>query len=341
VIHVQEIKFKGSYYDIGYNNGKYLIPEKENGFPPKFSQEFLEKSKAYEKVVKDYCPGLLDEMQGMAESSGVDYQELVTFEITPFRIPTQCLNIAIAGKHTKSGKPLFVRNHEWLEEDDKNLRVVTTHPKGKLASYGFTFHWPLLSRYGGTNEAGLTLSSAAGTFHCNKPGIMLNVAMRWILDNFKTTEEAVEFLEAMPKVWGVNYLLIDKNNAIAKLETHPENTVVTYPDNGFDMTTMYFEHEDMKKYKQDQPGVVKYCESRRKFLDKWFAENKGNITEDSIIEILKNCDNPLHYHDKAPNGTYGTCWSWMISPMEKDAFISTGPPCKNEFKSYTIDYTFT
>jgi predicted choloylglycine hydrolase len=337
---MQEFRFKGSYFDIGLEAGKQLIAEKSRGFPPKFAQEYKEKSKAWEKVVNDYCPGLLDEMQGMSESLGIDYQELVTFEITPFRIPTQCLNIVIPSKYTKSGKPLFARNHEWLEEDSENLRVITAHPKGKLASYGFTFHWPLLSRYGGTNEAGLTMSSTAVSFYYNKPGIMLNVAMRWVLDNFKSTEEAVEFLKEMPKAWGISYILIDKNDSMAIIETHPDNTVITYPDIGYAMNTMYFEHADMKEYQQNQPeGKIKYCEKRRIFLDNWFAENKGNISEESIIKILKNCENPLHYHDKAPNGIYGTCWTWMISPLEKEALISTGPPCKNEFKKYEIDFS--
>lgn len=339
---MKEIRVKGSYYDIGLFNGKQLIAEKIKGFPPKFSQENLEKSKAYEKEVKNYCPGLLDEMQGMAESSGVDYQTLVAFELTPYRLKPQCLVFGITGEHTHSSKSMLVRNHEWLEEDGEALIVLTIKPDKKIASYGFTFNWPLLSRYGGINEAGLAISSATASFKNSGPGIMLNIATRWILDNFKTTEEAVDFIKEMPKVWGINYMIIDKNEALAKIEAHREKTLVTYPEKGFDMITLTYEAAEMRKLHPDEsPNVLKLFDKRRKFLDNWFAVNKGKITEEKIVEILKDCENSLHYHDKAPNGTYGTCWSWIVSPQKDEALISTGAPCKNEFKSYNIDYTFT
>ena len=273
---MKEIKFNGSYYDIGFNNGKQLIAEKEKGFPPKFSQENLEKSKAYEKEVKDFAPGLLEEMHGMAESSGVDYQTLIAFEFTPYRLKPQCLVFGITGEHTKSGKPFLVRNHEWIEEDGENLQVLTIQPNKKLASYGFTFHWPLVSRYGGINEAGLAMSSASASFENSGPGIMLNVATRWILDNFKTTEEAVEYIQEMPKVWGTNYMIIDKNETLAKIEAHREKTLVTYPK-GFDMITMTYETAEMRKlHPNESPNILKLFDTRRKFLDNWFAENKGS-----------------------------------------------------------------
>lgn len=338
---MKEIKFKGSYYDIGYNNGKYLIPEKKNGFPPKFSQENLEKSKAYEKELQKFTPDLLEEIRGVADGCGVDFQEILAFEFTPYRLKPQCLVFAITGEHTKSDNPLLVRNHEWLEEDSKNLRVLTIKPSKKLASYGFTFSWSLTSRYGGINEAGLAISSASASFQYTSPGLMFNASKRWILDNCKTTEEAVEFIKDIPKVWGTNYLMIDKNETIAKLETHKEKTIVTYPKD-FDMITMTYEAPEMRKlHPNESPNVLKLFDDRRKFLDNWFAENKGSITEESIYEILRDCENKLHYHDKAPNGTYGTCWSWIVSPKSDTALISLGPPCKNEFSSYTIDYNFS
>lgn len=338
---MQEIKFKGSYYNIGLNNGKQLLAEKQKGFPPKFSQENLEKSKAYEKEVKDYAPGLLEEMQGMSESSGVDYQTLIAFEFTPYRLKPQCLVFGIKGKHTKSGKPLLVRNHEWIEEDGENLRVLTIQPTNKLASYGFTFHWPLVSRYGGINEAGLAMSSASASFVNSGPGIMLNVATRWILDNFKTTEEAVEYIKEMPKVWGTNYLLMDKNETLAKIEAHREKTLVTYPKD-FDFITMTYGNSEMRKlHPNESPNILKLYDDRKKFLENWFAENKGSITEESVKEIFMDCENSLHYHDKVSYGTSGTCWAYIISPKSNDALISQGPPCKNGFSPYTIDFDFS
>jgi predicted choloylglycine hydrolase len=228
-----------------------------------------------------------------------------------------------------------------MEEESKYLTICTVHPKGKLASYGFTFHWPLLSRYGGINETGLAISGATTSFRNKGPGVMVNVAIRWILDTFKTTEEAVAFIEDIPKVWGNNYIIIDRHNTLAKIEAHREKTLVSYSTTGFDMVSLTNEAPEMRQLNQDEePAMIKQFENRRRFLDQWFAYNKGTITEETIINALAPCENSLHYHEKTAQGTLGTCWSWIVSPHSNEALISQGPPCKNAFKPHTIDYTF-
>lgn len=338
------VNSNGLYYDIGLNNGKILIDQKNKGFPPKFSRENLEKSKAYMKMVDDYCPDLLDEFRGMAESSGADYQSIIALECTPFRLKPQCLVFGITSEHTKSGDSLLVRNHEWAEDEAEYLTICTIHPKGKLASYGFTYLWPLVSRYGGTNEAGLTLSGASTNFTNAGPGVIMNIAMRWVLDNFRTTEEAVEFIEEIPKVWGTNYIIIDKNNKLAKIEAHREKTLVVYPENGYDMISLVFEDPEMRKLTPNESQeLIDLFETRKNFLDSWFIENKSKITKNMIIDVLQNCDYKLHAHNYNKDGTKGkswTCWSWIASPESDEVLISTGAPCKNEYKPYKINYSF-
>jgi predicted choloylglycine hydrolase len=339
---MNEVRSQGSYYEIGLHNGKQLIDQKKQGFPPTFSKENLERAKPYGDAVQTHCPGLLDELQGTAESCDVDYPTLVAFELTPYRLQPSCLVFAVTGDHTASGRSLFVRNHEWMEEESKYLTVCTVHPKGKLASYGFTFSWPLLSRYGGINKAGLAISGATTSFKNKGPGVMMNVAMRWILDTFKTTEEAVEFIKEIPKVWGNNYLIIDRHNTLVKIEAHREKTLITYTDTGFDMVSLTNEAPEMRELNKDEePHMIEQFEVRRRFLDQWFAEHKGSITEQTIIDVLKPCENPLHYHEKTSQGTLGTCWSWIVSPQSHEVLISQGPPCKTPFKPQTIEYTFS
>ena len=340
---MQEIKLKGSYYDIGRKCGEILIPQKEKGYPPKFSTTNIENSKPYEKEVAKFAPEILEELKGVAEGCSVDYQVLVANELTPFRINPKCLVFAISAEQTNSGKPILVRNHEWLEEDSENLAIMTVQPKGKLASYGFTFNWPLTTRYGGINEAGVAISGATTTFVNSDPGIMLNVAIRWVLDNCKSTEEAVEFLEKIPKVWGISYLIIDKNSTIAKVEAHRKKTHTHYSSNGFDYTTFLFSTPEMQEYNEEHrvSYISEQFNARKKFLLDWYAKHKGDVDEEKIIAALKDCDNNLHYHRKRNYGTEGTCWSYILYPGVNESLISTGPPCKNDFKPFKIDYDFT
>ena len=157
VIVVYEVKLSGSYYDVGLKIGKML--KKDKRLLPKFSKENIVKSMEYEKEVRTYAPELLEELQGIADGSGVDYSVIAAHELSPYRLQPSCLVMAISGDYTHSRLPVLARNHEWIEEDSEYLTLCYTKPKGKMYSLGFTFHWANMSRYGGVNEAGLAIFS--------------------------------------------------------------------------------------------------------------------------------------------------------------------------------------
>ena len=331
---MQKIEAKGSHYEIGLKLGEYLEKEKTiSGYPPVYSKDVLEKSHAYEDIVKKYAPGLLEENRGISDYLDIDYYVPLTLELTPHRFETSCLVFAISGEHTKSGNPILARSHEWKEEDSENLRLCYIEPEGKLKSLGFAFSWTLVSRYGGINEAGVALASAASSFENNGPGIIVNIATRWILDNCKTTEEAVSFIEKMPKVWGETYVIVDKENTIAKVESHANKTNVTYSKSGFAFNSLHYDSPEMQHLvSQEDKDLFKEPFSKRMtFINEWFKQNKGRIDDKLIQEALKS-----HEHDMCYHGPIGLelCWSYLLKPIEKKALVCAGRPCKNEFKEF-------
>lgn len=320
---------KGSHYEIGRQLGEIL--KKTGGYPPKYDEETKAKAKPYEEQVGQYCPGLLDEFRGIADSLGIDYYTPITLETTPYRfIFSNCVVIAVSGEHTESGQPILAHNQEWMARDSKNLRLCRTNPEGKLASLGFTFHWPLVSRYGGINEAGLAITSTSADFTITGPGIMLNIANRWVLDTCETTDEAVEFLESMPKVWGETYILIDRHNTIAKVEAHGKKTVVTYTDTGFDFNSLLYDSPEMQAYiTQDRlDGLGELVDGRRKTLHQWFAENKGSINDDLLTETLSSHEQNFCKHDIEG---LEICWSYLLKVGDNKALVCQGAPCENEY----------
>ena len=334
---MHEVSLSGSYYDIGLKTGKML--EKDKGLLPKFSKEKIEKGMEYEREVRKYAPELLEELQGIADGSGVDYSVLAAFELSPYRLQPACLVMAISGDYTRSSLPILARNHEWIEEDSKDLTLCYTKPKGKMSSLGFTFHWLNMSRFGGINEAGLAISSTTTAFVNSGPGVMFNIAKRWILDNCRTVEEATEFLEKIPKTWGMAYLMIDRSSTIAKVEAHREKTKATYTDNGFDFVTLRFDSPEMEKYnEQDERAdwALGMYSARKPFLMNWFRQNKPNIHNEMVVDALKNHEHKMCTHDYDGQVHYGICWSWILSPRRKKAAVCAGPPCKNSFKDFDI-----
>jgi predicted choloylglycine hydrolase len=322
---------------MGRSIGKHFKKEFTSikGFPPKFSKEKLNQSLEFKNEVVKYTPELLEELQGIAEGSEIDYNILVANELTPYRLQPSCLVMAISGEHTQSGLPILARNHEWIEEDSQYLTICYTKPQKRIQSFGFTFMTLNMSRFGGINKAGVAISSTSTSFVNSGPGVMLNVTTRWILDNCETTEEAATFLKKIPKTWGTAYLIIDKNNTIAKVEAHREKTKITYSNDGFGFVTLLFDSPDMEQYNQIDE-LTKLYYPRKEFLTQWFDQYKGKITTKTIIKALQDHDHSMcsHYSDGQVN--YGICWSWIVKIGKVDAHICAGPPCKNDFITHSI-----
>ncbi len=326
---IKSIELSGSHYEIGLKMGEIL--RSTQGYPPTYPDQALEKSHPYEEQVKIFAPDLIDEFRGIADSLGIDYYIPVTLEASPYRFETtSCLVMAISGAHTQDGRPVLARNHEWAEKESENLLLCYTKPDGKLRSLGFTYSWPLVSRYGGINEAGLALSSASATFENTGPGIMLNLATRWVLDTCETTTEAVAYLEKMPKVWGETYIVIDKENTIEKAEAHRKRTKVTFTNTGFDFNTLLYDSSEMQQYlnQKDTDGLIAYASARRSFLNQWFPHNKGNITADLILNALGNHEHKMCVHEPAGPEI---CWSYLLTIGAETARVCAGRPCKNEY----------
>jgi predicted choloylglycine hydrolase len=307
------------------------ILKRTNCYPPKYPQDILEKSHAYEEQVGIFAPDLLDEFRGIADALEIDYYIPITLETTPYRFQmTSCVVLAISGEHTQSDMPVLAHNQEWMERDSENLRVCYTRPEGKLSSLGFTFHWPLVSRYGGINEAGLAFSMASASFVNSGPGVMLNMAARWILDTCSITEEAVAYLENIPKVWGETYLIFDKENTIAKVEAHKERTMVTYSETGYGWNSLMYDSPGMQPYldKERIASFGEFASTRKAFLDQWFSQHKGKITDEAITDFLKNHEHKMCYHDLEG---LEICWSYLLKIGESDSLLCVGSPCKNPY----------
>ena len=332
-----EQRVKGTYHEMGLSIGKQFRDEFSNieGFPPKFSQKNLDLSLKFENEVKIHTPDLLGELDGIAEGSKVHYNTLVANELTPYRLQPSCLVMAISGDHTQIGLPVIARNHEWIEEDSQYLTLCYTSPKNKIQNFGFTFMTSNMSRYGGVNEAGVAISGATTSFVNSGPGVMFNIAIRWILDNCETTEETVAFLKRIPKTWGIAYLIIDKNNTIAKVEAHREKTKVTYSEEGFEFVTLGFDSPEMKKFNQIDRYTRLY-NPRKEFLTQWFDQHKGKITPKVIIRALQNHDHSICDHFTDNRFNYGTCWSWIIPIGKLEGLVCVGPPCKNRFEKHSM-----
>lgn len=318
------IRVKGSYYDMGLQFGKSL-KEWHRQFSP--SEELLEFARGCETAAKRYAPGILDELRGVADSSGTSYESLISTNLAPAAM-YGCTVFAVNGDATSDGSPIFASQMDWMREDIEALHTIHAAPEDGYKSVGFSFGD--IGRYGGQNETGLTIGSAyvgmySGT---RKPGIRLNVSQRWILDNFSTTEEAVDYLTKIPHTEPTNFLVADSYGTIARVETCPERTSARYLEEGIEVVTTHFLLDDMKPLDKGWPEDNVFYEFYRR-SENWFEQNKGSISLDKAKAFCSDKDKGICLY--ADDWQEITIWSFIARTKPAAIEISPGPPCNVEY----------
>jgi predicted choloylglycine hydrolase len=192
-----KLELEGSYYEIGLTIGKKCRNLVSSYYSAECSKDKIDFAYECQRLVEEYYPELLEELQGIADGGGFNYENLTSSELSAGLKPN-CTLFAVSSKCTKNGSPLFARSMDWFQDALKFSAIFVTKPTQKLASLGFSETF--LGRLGGVNEAGLAIGEASTCWGNLQLGIINGIAIRWTLDTCRTAHEAVSFLQKIPYI---------------------------------------------------------------------------------------------------------------------------------------------
>ena len=324
------LTLKGTYTEIGLQFG-LLLKGSFNAFPASEAKRGF--TRECEAITREHCPGIVDEIEALSSAAELDPELMKAFILT-LGLEPGCSVLALSGDHTVDGTPVFARNYDWDANFQDYFTPIKAEPTGGLTSLSFTDH--MVGRYGGTNEAGLAAAITAIPAYTGKPtpGIRMNIATRWILDHHTTTQEAAQWLADIPHQWAHNFLLADPTGTLARVETAPQRTRITYSDT-FIATTNHYHHPDMKPLENPDYDYTN-THTRYTNIENWQKANPDNVTPHQIKRLLSDHDTGVcdHYEHQGVKG--GTIWSWIAPLGKRKAHVCQGPPCSNPYQ--TIDY---
>ena len=349
---MNNLNLQGSYYEMGTQLGKMLKGRLEL---PEATTKKLDWASSCESVMKQYTPELLEELQGIADAANLDKSRLNAIilydcsNVKDFYTTTSprqhCTVFVIPSEHTESEKPVIARNYDWLTEVQEYFAMYRIQPTQKEQSVLFTDHY--VGGFGGVNEAGLACGCTIAAYYSGdiKPAIMINMAVRWILDSFQNTEDAVAFLEEVPISEGSMFLIADKHGVSARVEATPVKVITTYTQDEFLIATNHFQSKEMQKLehkitKENAHTTI----TRFEGITHWYNTQKKPISIDSIKSILRDheygvCDHQqgVSYNEdgvRESEDLAATLWSWIATLGTNEIEICVGSPCKND---YTIE----
>ncbi|TFG00604.1 MAG: hypothetical protein EU542_07925, partial [Promethearchaeota archaeon] len=310
---------------------------------PPSTKETIEFAQECKPIVKKFCPGIIKEIAGLVEGGGFDPLQLDAFilalgkdmvdegrKLRRKRRDFGCTSFAISDENNLENRPIFARNYDWMESFAKFFTVVRCYPVEGISNLSFTDH--PIGRYGGINNEGLAISIQAFPEYTPDwvPGIRTNIIARWILDKCKNTLEALKFLEKIPHMCGHNYLVADRNNNLARIETAAEEIVITEAENGFIATTNHAISPQMKKYTNQQFRFEDSVERYNRVL-KWYEKMKGKVSLDSIKQILSDREHGVCSHYEFEGEITSTIWSWISVLGCDEIEICDGSPSINDY----------
>jgi len=332
---MHQVEIRGSYEQMGRQQGR---PLKQIGltFPPP-DQKMLRFARQCEEKVEQYAPELLDEMQGLAQAAGLDYETLMTMILTaPYdpkdvHVPS-CTVLAVAPGRTADGQPIVGRNYDYFHDvSEEPATTYRTYPEGRYASLGNCDIW--VGREDGLNEAGLFVGIASCFLPGLQPGLTFWLIVRLLLDRCATVDEGLALIHDVPHAASFTYLLADRSGTAVVVEPTVEEIEVRTPQDGLLVMT---NHTVCPAWAGKENFVPPDSHPRYDRLHELLGGN-GLVDTEAVNQALSDheclvCSHGAHFPDRK----FGTLWFVVGRPGERQLDIAAGRPCQAEYRTVSF-----
>jgi hypothetical protein len=328
---MHQIELRGSYEEMGRQQGR---PLKGMILPPP-DPKMLRFAKQCEEVVGQYAPELLDEIRGLAEAAEVAYDTLMTMILTapfdPVEVPG-CSVLAVMPERTADGRPIVGRNYDYFHGiSEEPATTYRTYPNGRYASLGDCDIW--VGREDGLNEAGLFVGMASTFLPGVQPGPTFWLIVRMILDRCATVDEGLELIHSVPHTGSWTYLLADRSGKAVVVEPTIEGIELRYPEDGLLVMT---NHAICPAWAGRENFVPPDSNPRYNRLRELLGGDKVIEVED-VKQAMRDheglvCSHGAHFPDRK----FGTLWSVVGRPGERQLDIAAGFPCQAEYRTVSL-----
>jgi predicted choloylglycine hydrolase len=343
----QHVILEGTAYEVGQQQGEILKrqdPEAARWYasgktePRKLGFKDFEELQAF---YEEYCPGITDEIQGLADGLGVKPDKLPLYS-PPIYQPGNCSQFAVLSSVTDDKHVYVGRSYEYNQRQN-DFRLCTVRIKGKTQHTEFTEF--LLGRDDGMNDHGLCVTfSGGGTFkrEPTKKGFNFFLVVRTLLDNCKTVAESVEHLKKTPVSGYWNFLITDKNNNAALMQFFDGEYGVRQISRDSTeqclFSTNHYVLPNMVKYqKYAGDWILKNSKKRFELINATLTHAAPNIAKEDIRNLLSKeiydgvCG---HYY----TDYFGTLFSIIYDLTDLKADICFGAPTHNDWqKPFSLD----
>lgn len=321
--------------------------EKRYGInPDKYIEEFIKRTN-FTKAIKKWTPDLLEEVRGIAEGSGQNFNTIYRMQLVDegwwYSIYNRsnidisklqkCSCLGVFGQ--KGISPLLAQNLDYDGRLERTLLHIK-HENSSLESFVFTESGMIGAAGMNNHSIGVCVNSLL-QLNSRIDGLPVAFIVRGVLDQRKY-KDAVNFVKKIKHASGQAYL-IGGNKEICCYEASSDKVVKYKPYKNAKRiyhTNHPFVNENQSIFKEMTKNRPKRegpsnSEVRFKTLEKYLRDESKLVTPDYIKSILSSHDDPNH-----PICVHGgTMGSLIYELAEKPTlYFAPGPPCQVDYREY-------
>ena len=185
----------------------------------------------------------------------------------------------------------------------------------------------MISLEDGINEYGLSIALTFLLSKKIKPGINGGFIVSKVLEECKTTDEAIELIKTIPISSSHNLVIADKNGKMAVIECTSEDINVRYSDD-YVIATNHFISNNMIKYNNKEDNWY-YTNDRYNTIDN-YLKNNATIDFDKCKELISGKYGFICQFEKKLH--FDTIWSAVYDLNTLYNEICEGNPNKSKYK---------
>jgi len=304
--------------------------------------DFIAAIKPFDAPLKDNCPDFYEEIVGIAEGSGLGFDE-VLFINTAFELDVGfpvflagCTSFACSGATTVDGKTLVGQNVDWGPGVDGI--ILRVKPQNGPAYLTFTLAGsPALM---GINENGLSLFANLLVSPVVKTAVPMLATVHKALQQ-KNVPDQIRAISQTPRSMALNYLFAGKDGEIIDIESTPDKCGMLLPDRDIlthanHFTKSYLEPEDLA----DQTAFPDTF-LRQYRLKELMEAKRGELSVEVMMELLQDHrgypDSICRHCDTgSPRFEWFETLASLIAVPGDGRMYATANPCLNPYKLYTL-----
>ncbi|MBO8171913.1 MAG: hypothetical protein H0Z33_08480 [Bacillaceae bacterium] len=358
---IKRLKLTGSYREIGRvhgQSGKQEILQSLKTYEDMFFhfskidwKKAREQALIHVDAIENYDPDMLEEMQGIAEGAGVDFEDilvlnarseiaLANYETSGVNYTDGCTAIGVAPPI--SDDTIIGQNWDWKASQSQSLLFLEIEQKGKPAVKMVT-EGGIIGKIG-FNTAGVGVCLNALLTNKKTDQVPIHLGLRGVL-NAESFEEAVTRIDGGQMASTANFLVAGdhtrEENRVANIEVSPFGIDVMSATDGWITHTNHVCSLEIIKHVEDR-NEYKFEDSmvRNKRATQLVSEIVGKqekIDEDHFktwFSDTYNYPNSIsHYENKkAPEyRRMETIFSIIMNLTKQKMLLCVGKPSENPY----------